>query len=166
MATLHTLISAGVVVPIEIELDGQLPWRQLYGYPTAGPPNIILRWLHETLPTMISQVGTEDTPEEQVYGLLELFAAGDDLTPETMYRLLHPHEDGVWELKTIDVRIFGWFVAKDCFIAVFAGDATHIHNHGLHHGYINEVIRLRNELDLDSPKFVPGGPENVLSLRP
>lgn len=168
MATLATLVQNDVVIPIDVALDGgRLPWRELYGYPAAGQENFLVQWLRDTIPTMVSRVGAEDTPEEQVYGLLELYAAGDSLIFGEMYKPLYPHKEGVWEFKTIDVRIFGWFHRRDCFIGVFANDATFIHDHRLHHGYINEVIRLRRELDLDEPKFVEGAdPNAVLSVRP
>jgi hypothetical protein len=105
-------------------------------------------------------------PEEQVYGLLDLYISGERLNFGEMYKPLYPHERGIWELRTIDVRIFGWFQRRDCFIGVFAGDATHIHQYHLHAGYRNEVVRLRDLLNLDEPKFVEGIDEDdVLSIR-
>jgi hypothetical protein len=168
MATLATLVQNDVVAPIDVALDGgRLLWRELYGYPADGQQNFFVPWLRDILPTMASRVGADDTPEEQVYGLLELYATGEALILGDMYKPLYPHKEGVWEFKTIDTRIFGWFHRRDCFIGVFADDATHIHNHDLHHGYINEVIRLRRELDLDEPKFLAGAdPNAVLSVRP
>lgn len=166
MATLAKLVDDGVLVRIEVALDGRaLPWRELYAHPAGGRPNYLPDWLRDTLPHMVSQVGAEDSPEEQVYALLELFVIGSQLNFGEMYKPLHPHERGVWELRTVDTRIFGWFVRRDCFIAVFADDATHIHQYNLHAGYRNEVCRLRDELDLDKPKFVEGVDENgVLSI--
>ncbi len=167
MTTLSKLVADGVVVRIEVQLDGEeLAWRELYAYPAAGRQNYFVPWLRDTLPTMRSQVGAEDSPEEQVYGLLVLYVTGKRLNSGRMYSPLRPDAKGAWELKTVDVRIFGWFHRRDCFIAVFADDATHIHEHGLHAGYRDEVVRLRDGLDLDEPKFVGGTNENdVLSIR-
>jgi hypothetical protein len=168
MATLSTLVTDDAIVEIEVILDGgQLPWRKLYGFPPTGQENYLVPWLRDTLPTMISVTDAEDTPEEQVYGLLELYAVGEPLVLGKMYRPLFPHKQGVWEFKTADVRIFGWFPQRDHFIGVFADDATHIHQHNLHTGYVNEVIRLRRNLDLDKPRFIAGADQNVvLSIRP
>ena len=167
MATLATLVAAGVVTKIEVELDGGLPWRELYAFPDSGQPNFVLPWLRDTLPGMSTRIGAEDTPEEQVYGLLESYVVGEQLIFGEMYKPLHPHPDGVWEFRTPDTRIFGWFYERDRFIAVFGNDATTIHDHRLHHGYVNEVVRLRKTLDLDEPKFIAGvRPDDVLSVRP
>jgi hypothetical protein len=168
MATLPTLVDSGIITSIEVELDGSvLAWRELYGFPAVGQPNFFVPWLRDTLPGMRSQVGAQDTPEEQVYGLLELFVSGEPMIFGEMFKPLHPNKEGVWEFRTLDVRIFGWFYKRDRFLAVFGDDATRIHAHGLHTGYVNEVIRLRKALALDPPKFIPGvDPNVVLSLRP
>src|SRR5580692_6404143 len=97
MATLATLVAAGVVTKIEVELDGGLPWRELYAFPDSGQPNFVLPWLRDTLPRMSTRIGAEDTPEEQVYGLLESYVVGEQLIFGEMYKPLHPHPDGVWE---------------------------------------------------------------------
>ncbi len=168
MATIAKLVADDVLVPISVEIDdGLLPWRKIFAYPKEGQANFILPWFSTVLPGLASTVGAQNTPEEQVYGLLELFVTGEPLILGTMYKPLHPHPNGVWELKTIDTRVFGWFPCKDHFVAVFVNDATIVHRHGLHHGYVNEVARLRGLLDLDEPKFIPGGdPDAVLSVRP
>jgi hypothetical protein len=165
MATIAKLVEDGVLVRIEVALDGgALPWR---GVSCHRVPEFLPDWLRDTLPRMASQVGAEDTPEEQVYALLELFITGARLNLGEMYKPLHPHERSIWELRTADTRIFGWFYRRDRFIAVFADDATHIHSYRLHAGYRNEVARLRDALDLDEPKLVEGVEEDdVLSVRP
>jgi hypothetical protein len=168
MATFTKLVDDEVIVPIDVALDGEsMPWRQLYGYPAGHLANHLIPWLRDTLPAMRSQVGAEESPEEQVYGLLDLYVTGEPLILGDMYKPLNPHPNGVWELRTIDVRIFGWFHRQDCFIGVFANDSTPVHRHRLHTGYANEIVRLRNSLDLDEPKFIPGAdPNAVLSIRP
>jgi hypothetical protein len=167
MATLTKLVAAGVVVRINVELDGKLTWRELYAYPAGGQPHYAIDWITETLPKLASSaIGAEDTPEEQLYGLLALYATGERLNLGEMYKPLQPHAAGVWELRTVDVRIFGWFHRRDCFIAVFADETERCHKHRLHAGYRREVVRLRDAIDLDIPKFIVGVHEDdVLSIR-
>ena len=169
MATVAKLLQDGQLIHIEIEIENSAgPWRHLYALPDAEhQPTFLRRWLEETLPTLPTSIGAEDTPEEQLYGLLELYADGQILNFGDMYKPLHPRGQGVWEFRTLDVRMFGWFACKDCFIGVFADDATRIHKYGLYAGYLNEIVRLRSALDIDEPKFVAGeDPNDLISLRP
>lgn len=161
MATFAKLVDDGVVVRIDVELDGKQPWRSLYAYPAEGTANYLPIWLRDTLPTLESSaIGADDTPEEQLYALLELYVVGERLNLGEMYKPLFPHADGVWELRTTDTRLFGWFHQNDCFVAVFADETEHVHKHSLHTGYRNEIVRLRNALELDEPKFVAGVEED------
>jgi hypothetical protein len=50
--------------------------------------------------------------------------------------------------------VFGWFPIKDHFVGVAANDATYIKQHQLYAGYIGEVVRFRDQLNLDAPKFI------------
>jgi hypothetical protein len=71
--------------------------------------------------------------------------------------------DGIWELKTEDIRIFGFFHKKDCFIGVVADDATRIKTYDLYHGYANvNCRRFREAIDLDNPKCVLGDDPNAV----
>ena len=69
---------------------------------------------------------------------------------------------GIWELKTSDLRIFGWFHAKDCFIGYRAEHADFVKKHNLYYGLASEAARFRDQLDLDEPKFIPGDDPNVI----
>ncbi len=80
------------------------------------------------------------------------------------FRRLHPGEHGIWEMRTPDIRIFGWFPHMDCFVAVFGDDASHIKDHDLYAGYRDQVVRMRDALDLDEPKYLDGAEiEDVVS---
>lgn len=68
-----------------------------------------------------------------------------------------PSEHGIWELKTLDVRFFGWFPERDTYIAARVDSFERVKVHGLASGYRNETVLARAELDLDEPKFVQGG---------
>jgi len=73
---------------------------------------------------------------------------------------MRPKEADVFELVTPDVRIFGWFPRKDVFVAVAGDVMENTHGHDLYPGYRNMVIRQRELLDLDEPKWTPGASEN------
>jgi hypothetical protein len=166
MATLAKLTEDGTVVRIDVELDGRLRWRELYAYPLEGSPNFLVCWLQNTLPNLESMgIGEDETPVEQLYGLLDLYLTGEQLNLGDNYKPMHPHGDGVWELRTTDVRIFGWFPIRDHFVAVIADSTERVHQYGLHSPYRREVVRFRNSLNLDEPKFVAGVTENdILSI--
>lgn len=121
-------------------------------------------WMHNDLPRLQATWQTELTCQEQVAELVQGFCAGDELDSSTQFHALRPYGQGVWELKTGDVRIFGWFAKKDHFVGVVAHDAYFVKRHDLYHGLVGEVVRYRDALDLDNPKFVPGDdPHAVVS---
>lgn len=60
--------------------------------------------------------------------------------------------------------MFGWFSKKDCFIGVAANPTDLVKRHNLYNGHAMEVVRFRNALSLDEPKFIPGdNPHDVVS---
>lgn len=121
-------------------------------------------WMDTDLPILQATWQTELTCQEQVVELVEMFCAGDQLDSTTQFHVLRPVNSGVWELKTGDVRIFGWFPTKDHFIGVVAHDAYRVKYYDLYHGLVGEVVRYRDALDLDQPKFLPGDdPHAVVS---
>ena len=121
-------------------------------------------WVEKDLPSLKATWETEISCKEQVVELLELYCSGEPLNYEEQFHIVRPIREGVWELKTGDVRIFGWFHTKDHFIGVVADDAYRIKLHDLYFGYVGEVVRFRDALDLDEPKFIPGeNPYAVLS---
>lgn len=121
-------------------------------------------WIAQTLPGMASRLGLELSPQEQVVALLDLFCSDDPLTIDQHFKPLHCRGQGVWELRTPDIRIFGWFPQKDHFVGVEANDATFIKQHDLYTGYIRQVVRFRDNLNLDEPKFISNTePKDVVS---
>lgn len=86
------------------------------------------------------------------------------ITYEWHFKPLTHIEDGIWELKTADLRIFGWFFVRDCFIGSAANLTDTIKQLHLYRPYVQEAVRLRDALDLDIPKFIPGDdPHAVVS---
>ncbi len=121
-------------------------------------------WLANTLPGHGSTWKIESQPDQQLDALVEAFASGEVLTYGWHFKPLNPVGEGVWELKTADLRIFGWFPVKDCFVAVAADTKERILEHRLYAGYRGAVAHFRNQLDLDEPKFIAGeNPNDVVT---
>lgn len=159
MATPLVLDSRGVLFKLDVLDINVQEFREIYASPTLH------EWIEQVLPSLSSELGIELSPSEQVVALAEIFCGGERLSYGRQFKPLTHITDGVWELKTPDVRIFGWFHRKDCFVGAVADDATRIKKIGLYYGYANVTTKdFRNALDLDIPKFVPGDdPHAVVS---
>jgi len=158
MATLFNLAGPnGVLTKLDPALESnEQEWRVIYA---AGR---FKGWVTDDLPNLTSQWETEISPLEQFDALVEIFASGETLTYGERFKPLHPREKGIWELKTPDLRIFGWFAQKDHFVGVVADTAERIKRYSLYYGYLGEVSRFRAALDLDEPKFVEGDDPNAV----
>lgn len=159
MATIYTLVAGGVLVRLDPGLPSNEQETRLIHM------SLRLRdWMAEKLPVLVPRWVSELSPQEQLAAFIENFCRGTVLQYPRQFHSLFYIEDGIWELKTADVRVIGWFHAIDCFIGVVADDATRIKQIGLTHGYCGEVKRFRDQLDLDEPKYIKGSdPNDVVS---
>lgn len=159
MATIVELVALGALVKV----DPSLGWRELemrciYLLPRA------LKWLEEVLPVTDSNWNIEETPEEQFDTLVYEFCSGVSLPVGKRFKALIHRGEGLWELKTADLRLFGWFVYKNCFVVSDCDTAGTVKQVGLYRGYCDQAEWLRNLLDLDEPKFITGdNPDDVIS---
>ena len=157
MATLLDLAARGDLHRIDPQLEpNEQEWRTIYALPRLVPV------FTTELPTWQSQWKVEQSPVQQIDALLEVFCSGTTLTFGPQFKPLTHIRDGVWELKTPDVRFFGWFPVRDCFVGVALNTAYNVKNHNLYAGYAGEVERYRNLLSLDEPKFVQGDDPNAV----
>lgn len=159
MATVIELSRQGKLFKLDPALDGgEQEYRVLYASPR------LRSWIEGTLPGLGSTWKIEQSPVEQLDALLQVYASGEPLVFGHSLKPLTHLGDGVWELKTADIRIFGWFSARDWFIGDAADTAERIKHHKLYRGYANQVVRFRAGLDLCEPKFVAGDdPNDVVS---
>lgn len=127
-----------------------MPERLFYG--TDG----FMAWFLEVLPFLERDRGSLK-PDEQVDRLLWEFVTGKPMAYQQGAENLEPKTAAVWELKTIDVRIFGWFAARGTFIAVNGALRSSLKPWEKYAPYIEEVTDVRDGLDLDEPKFLPHG---------
>jgi hypothetical protein len=149
----------GALCRYEPELDyGQQELRLFYVLPRLA------EWMERTLPTLASTWNIQESPLEQLDASLAFFCAGEPLACDHRFKPLNALGEGVWELKTADLRIFGWFPRKDCFIATDAALTRDVKGSKLYRPYAEQAVRFRDRLGLDEPKFVPGeDPLNVVS---
>jgi hypothetical protein len=159
MATILELADAGQLFKFDANLDwDQQEFRELYCSPRCKDRILT------GLPTWGSSWGIEIPPYEQFDAITARFAAGLHLIFERQIRPLMPYDEGIWELKTQDLRIFGWFPRFDCFVATMIDGAERIKLHGLYEGYRSDAVRFRSLLSLNEPKFIPGDdPHAVVS---
>lgn len=161
MVTFDSLLAAGAIVKIEIVLNvGELPKRLLFATPS------FVQWLEERIgKEEPSPVGADLTPVEQLDYLFYTFVSGKPLVHSRQFRSIRSEPNAVWELKTVDFRIFGWFAKRDCFVAVFGDWTDHVKDHDLYRGYRLQVRRLRRSLGIGEELCVQGvDPEDVVSI--
>ncbi len=161
MPTIADLVSSGAIVKIEVDLAPRdQPLRLLYGTPQ------FVAWLQTILDGAEPPGRLGDASiAEQIDDLFYSFLSGQQLVFTRQFRVVRAEENAVWELKTPDVRIFGWFMAKDCFVAVFGNWADTIKDHDLYRGYRIAIRRLRRELGINETLCVKGvAPDDVLSV--
>jgi hypothetical protein len=161
MTTIEQLVEANAISRIQVEMhprDQEL--RLLYGTPD------FIDWLGRLANGAEPErrLG-EATAAEQIDDLFNTFLSGQPLVYMKQFRSIRAEKNAVWELKTPDVRIFGWFLRRDCFVAVFGNWADVIKDHDLYRGYRISIRRLRRELGVDDNLCVQGVmPGDVLSL--
>lgn len=158
MATLSELVERGNLIRYNPSLS---PREQSRGLVYLFPH--VRDWMRDTLPDMepILDHGRL-SPIEQVDALLHDFVVDEDLSYYERSHCMRPEEPGVWELKTEDVRLIGWFKLKRVFVIAEADSAFRIKTHGLYAGYRDSTLRRRQGLDLDEPRFISGGYDDVL----
>lgn len=159
MATTLELVQTGALIKVDPVLGlRELEMRRIYLLPRAH------KWLVEVLPETDSNWKIEETPSEQMDALIYEFCSGAQLPINRRFKALVHLGDGVWELKTADLRLFGWFVQKDYFLASDCNTALRVKESKLYKGYCEQAVRLREKLDLSEPKFVTGdNPDDVIS---
>ena len=105
MATLLELCDSESLVRLEVPLGPHdLIWRCLYGTPD------FVRWLDEDLSNYdFDPLYANLSPLEQVGALFAEYVLGEPFASDRRFKKLKSTPDHfIWELKTEDVRIFGW----------------------------------------------------------
>ena len=155
MATFTKLLEDRVLIKVGIKLlAGQFPERKLYAFPECWD------WMRKVVPTLkTGTVGSDFTPQEQQIYRLRQWIAGLPIEHDRMFHDMKPHESGVWEMKTADLRYFGWMYRAREFVIARCGYADDFKGDTKEKTYGAErdkVIQLRDALPLDGEKMKEG----------
>jgi hypothetical protein len=158
MATTEQLIERKALTRVDVPLyGGERPWRSFLALER------LIHWMTDALPSLEGNWG-DLNPIQQLDAVLADFVSGAPLEFRRHVRVIRPHHDAVWELRTTDLRVFGWFAARNVFIGSSAGLKHQIERYGLYPEHRDLAIKDRVALDLDPPKCVYGVKyDNILS---
>lgn len=104
-------------------------------------------------------------PTEQLVDTFRRLMQGEpmnDLPPKT----LRPRDAGLHELRTPDLRIFGWFWRSHTYIVGSACAVSTLKTKDtVYAGHMETCRFFREGLDLDEPKFISGEVDDILESR-
>ena len=134
--------------------------RSVYLLPRAA------KWMRTELPMLETDGFVEHAldPNQQAYQLMKDFIAGSDLFGDDWFpKPLRPDcpKHGIWELRTPDLRFFGWFCRRGVFVISSVDTKAKLMMYNLYEGHRAQAIASRKQLDLDEPKYLDGGPTDV-----
>jgi hypothetical protein len=151
MATLEQLEIGGQLHRYDAELEQwEMPERCITHTPDFG------LWLENALKPVPCKRGRNLSPYEQVEQVFYDFIVGRPMAYSVNYRKLEPHYQHIWELKTLDVRIFGWLPRNRHFLAVCGDLKDNLTSGKLYKPHVKTVSDFRSSLDLNDPKSVHG----------
>ena len=162
MATLIDLQNSGALDSIDPLEPGELPWRTLYG--TMD----FLAWLDNCLPVLgHNNLYSDLSPLEQVFAVFAEYVSGQHFSNDRRFKKLSRlPEEFIWEIKTDEVRVFGWVPKKDVFICCYGDSKDRIEVQLSYGRYIAQTIYVRNLMDLDEPKCLTSGSyKDVISTK-
>jgi hypothetical protein len=155
MATFDKILDEKKLIRVTVPLPrGQFHERKIYAYPAC------LEWIRNEVPKMVTgRIASASTPKEQLIERLRQWMAGDPMAYGRMFHDLDPRSDAVWEIKTADLRIFGWMYLPRTFIAVRGGYTDDYKPPTKTKNYADdrrEVVNARDSLPLDGEKYAKG----------
>ncbi|MDO6967098.1 hypothetical protein [Rhizobium alvei] len=119
-------------------------------------------WVKAELNLMTAIDPAEVSPSEQVYILFKRFVLGKSMRTGRLFHRMKPLDGNhdIYELKTPDIRIFGWFYRKDFFVAAFGANIEQLKGTGMYGTYRDLAVAFRDNLPLNEPKALYGAGEN------
>lgn len=113
-------------------------------------------WVHRSLPSATTDGFTHGamTPLQQFDTLTRRYCAGEDLTDPPPHPM-KPESDGIWRLKTADLRIVGWFVKQAVFVTSEIDLKPHCHARR-DEELLENARQYRSQLNIDDGAFVEG----------
>lgn len=158
MTTIGDCIKAKLLQAVKVRL---LPHQQTMRTLVATPRSI--EWMSTVLRTLVTDgyVDGAVTPLEQAATLFNRFIAGEDFNPPLPHEM-DPKGHGIWEVRTADLRFFGWFPAKGTFVLSAVATKADCKDHGLYAGYFNQAVADRARINLMGGSYVAGGMNDVI----
>lgn len=156
MATISTLAGpngplTSITVPLRVGVQPERSFYALGGF---------VHWVVNTLPGLATgRLQAAQTPRQQLDSVLRTWMIGRPMRYPEVMNDLSPMAMEVWELKTPDLRIFGWIYRPKVFIAVLGDYADDYKPPTKTKNYAdarNSVVAARDALDIDPPKFTAG----------
>ncbi len=141
-------------------MQGERRERELFAFPH------VIQWLREVLPTLEPELSLArahelphgvQTPKQQLDDLFHDFVSGEDLDFYEKAHMMNPDTMSIWELKTIDLRLYGWVYRRCCFIIANIDSAVRCKEYSLYPTYRDDTRKRRDLIELDEPKYVTGG---------
>lgn len=154
MATLEELAKKGVIYRQRIKLaSNEFDDRLMYGTPE----------FKSYLGSVLKEVpfyATNAPPRYQAQSLIKDFITGKPFRETRLFKRMRPNSNDVYELRSDDLRFFGWFPRMDVFVAVRGDTFTNLKNDlTLYELHRIATLDFRNAIDLDEPKYEPGAGE-------
>lgn len=155
MATIGILLEEHKLHRVQVKLRrGQFHDRKLYALPHC------FKWMKVDVPKMVTgRIKSASTPYEQMIERFRQWMADEPMLLGPWFHDMEPRTDNVWELKTDDLRIFGWMYRPKEFIAAigdYADDYKEPKKTKTYAKSKSDVIAARDALPLDEPKYTPG----------
>ena len=100
--------------------------------------------------------GSRLTPAEQVEQIFHDYIIGRTMVYATDRKRLQPDKHYVWEFRTAHVRVFGWLPERRHFVVVNGEIRSRLKKFSDFDPYIQQVVEVRDELNLDEPKYLEG----------
>ena len=164
MATV-TMLSGpdGPLTLVRVKLRaGVLPVRSFYALPE------FVETMQKDLPSWVTgRMKAAQTPVEQFGAMLSKWNSGKEMKYDKHVKDLMPGTDEVWEMKTPDLRMFGWIYRPGVFIALRLGYADWYKHPNPKESYEKaraDVIAARDTIDLDFPKFATGDYDALVGI--
>jgi hypothetical protein len=163
MATIAKLLDDKALIRVTVPLArNQFHDRKLYATPDG------VEWMRNDVPKMVTGVIQSATPpKDQLVLRLRQWMAGLPMTQGPMFKDLKPLqsgagkgvEHGVWELKTVDLRLFGWLYVPREFVVTrygYADDYKGPNKKKTYSEEIRNVMADRLAMQLNGGTFAKG----------
>ncbi len=146
MATLDDIEQAGGLIRFDGNLEAdEMPERALWHTPEYEA------WIGDVLNLYAGTGRKKITPSDEVYSLSIDFILGRPMAYNVDLKKLDPIGHCVWEMKTAEVRVFGYFYLKKIFIAHHGEMKDYLKKRRCYAPHVQRVVEYMKSVGLDPP---------------